>query len=73
MLGCSRTSKDKLIELDVIKKITPVNESSPSNNETMLEGNQPGKVINKFSRPGSSYVLSLKAMSTDSSKVNQKV
>lgn len=70
VLGCTRTPKDKLVKLDVIKKMA-IDQSDPSG-DTLEPDVQPGRIINKFSRPGSSYVLSLKAMNTDGS-VDQKV
>ena len=67
VLGCTRTPKQKLINLEVIKK-------APDDLSDPMMGNKPAtqhRPLSQFSRPGSSYVLN--TVTREGAKVGTKV
>lgn len=61
VMGCVRTPKEQLVKLDVIKK-APTDQSNSSDHDAVgMAAHR--KPLTRYSRPGSSYVLSLNDMS----------
>ena len=61
--GCQRTPKEDLIRLEIIQKVTDQSES--------LKSSSPQQRLSRYSRPGSSYVLSM-SMNNDGIKETRK-
>lgn len=61
--GCQRTPKEDLIRLEIIQKVTDQSES--------LKSSSPQQRLSRYSRPGSSYVLSM-SMDNDGMKETRK-
>ena len=61
--GCQRTPKEDLIRLEIIQKVTDQSES--------LKSSSPQQRLSRYSRPGSSYVLSM-SMDNDGIKETRK-
>ena len=61
--GCQRTPKEDLIRLEIIQKVTDQSES--------LKSSSSQQRLSRYSRPGSSYVLSM-SMDNDGMKEGMK-
>ena len=55
VLGCDRSTKEKLVELDVIQKVSDQSELSKE------VGVAQQRHVSRYSRPGSSYVVAMKS------------
>ncbi len=68
VLGCVRSSKEKLVELDIIQKVS-ADQSESSDKVSVVQQRH----VPRYSRPGSSYVLATKATTDENGKMNNKV